>query len=238
MADDLRRERLRRTQEIPGFAPAALSGAPAHAGIAVSTSTAPGIFLKYHPVAIHGTESEGSSGVVETRSANRFAVNLGPATVNAGDILVIRSVGWRWVCEKSGSGTPVVTLPGCPCFVPITLTMTSTTTSNNNTFQSATFNYGSDPSTIGLGMGMYSTTQFVDGLTGDLFWYHLYCTGGQFAINRLYDTSAYGSPYSDATRMRWPVGYSGNTCTPFYLPSGIVFPGGDASADGAVLISA
>lgn len=233
MADDLRRERIRRAGEIPAYSPVAPSGAPSHTGQVLSTSTAPGIFLKYQPVTVRGTESEGSSGVIDTRSANRYAVNLGPATALAGDLLVMRSVGWRWVCEKTSGGSPTITLPGCPCLVPTVVTMTSTTTSNFNMFQSCVFNYGTDPSVIGLGMGMYSTAQFADGITGDLFWYRLACNSGVFGINRLYDTSAYGSPFSDAVRMSW----TGGTCTPFYQPTGHVYTGGDASANGQVILS-
>ena len=92
---------------------------------------------------------------------------------------------------------------------------------------------GSDPGGIascGIGANSYlSTATFPDYTTGDQFYYLLSCYNGSYVLTRVYITSLYGSPYRDMIRYLWPIGYAGNTCTPFDLAAGQMYIGGDPS---------
>ena len=131
--------------------------------------------------------------------------------------------------------SPKIVVPGCPCLIPQTITMTVIhPEANFRMFQDATISYITVPADLApLALGtkaFISTTQFHDDITFDLFWYRLYCSGGFFCISRIYAFSVFGSPFSDAIRYRWLAGYGGNTCSPFSMTTGTIFPGGDPTS--------
>jgi hypothetical protein len=201
-----------------------------------SVPTTPGTFFSVHPVDVSGAEAESGTGVLSADTSRSFLVYVvGSQAPAAGDNLVCRFVGHRWVAErmKGGGHGPVVTIPGCPCqAIPTTLTMTSSAPlSNNQILQSATLQWGPTPpglSPLGIGSSSFlSTTTFTDITTGDQFWYNLYCSLGYYVVTRVYAVSQYGSPYRDVVRYKWLIGFGGNTCQPFMLINGQIFPGGD-----------
>jgi hypothetical protein len=218
---------------------------PAVVGCVSSNASTPivnGTFVTMRPVNIAGVESEASPGVLsEDNSYTFLAYVVGSASSAVGDYLVCHFVGNRWVAERMGGGNAAVVIPGCPCSrSPRTLYMTSSNpNSNNHILQNATLVYGPTPSNLlplAIGQSSYlSTTTFTDFSTGDQFWYYLSCYLGYYVLTRVYATSLYGSPYRDATRYRWPIGFPGNSCTPFLLANGQIFSGGDPSC--AVTIS-
>ena len=205
--------------------------------------TTTNVFVSINPVDVLGTDSEGLAGTLTvdgSRSLLVFLVGSKPAV--AGDFVICRFLGNRWVAERLGKSISGISLPGCPCAsIPTTLTMTSSKpTSNNFIFQNATLVYGPPPASLAaLNLGakcFLSTQQFKDYSTNDQFWYYFGCLQGFYIITRVYATSAYSSPYRDQTRYRWLAGTSGNACSPFLLSKGTIFSGGDASC--VVTISA
>jgi hypothetical protein len=200
----------------------------------VPTST--GTFFSLNPVDVTGAEAEGGTGALSVDTSRSFLVYVvGSKAPVAGDLLICRFVGHRWVASRMGGKSGGVTVPGCPCQTsPTTLTMSSSEPdSNNQILQSATLQYGTTPlelAALGLSAASYlSTTTFTDTATGDQFWYYLSCFLGYYALTRLYAESAYGSPYRDIVIYRWLIGASGNSCEPFLLANGTIFPGGDPS---------
>jgi hypothetical protein len=106
---------------------------------------------------------------------------------------------------------------------------------NFGMFQDATLSYITVPPALALlSLGtkaFISTTTFIDGITGDTFWYRFFCAGGYFCISRIYAVSAYGSPFSEAVRYRWLAGQPGNSCNPvFLMTNGIIYTGGDPAS--------
>ena len=109
------------------------------------------VFVSINPVDVLGTDTEGSVGILTvdgTRSLLVYLVGSKPAV--AGDFVICRFLGNRWVAERLGKSISGISLPGCPCAsVPTTLTMTaSKPTSNNRIFQNATFVYAAPPSSL------------------------------------------------------------------------------------------
>ena len=227
---DLRRERLRRSGEYASLVRDAGPGAPALLGQVITASTTPGKFLKFHPVGVTGTAVEGGSPGFAIRSPTRLALFLGPGTALAGDYLVVKFVGYRWVCEKATGSGSGYSLPGCPCPVPGSLTMSVVRPDANfGMFQNATLGYGACPVTFSppFPNGIYSSLSFVDGVTLDTFAYRFFCSGGYFCLSRVFQNSLYGSPFADAVLYRWLVPTAGNSCSPFSLTNGRVYSGGD-----------
>jgi hypothetical protein len=95
------------------------------------------------------------------------------------------------------------------------------------------FDHQSTPpalSAFGFGPFVYiSNTTYIDGITLDDFWYTFFCTGGYACISRIYATSAYGSPFSDVIRYRWFETDAGNSCSPYSMTNGKIYPGGDST---------
>lgn len=191
--------------------------------------TTTGNYFAVHPVSVGGIESEGSPGTFSVAAAATvFFLAIGSKAPIVGDVLIARSIDGRWVAEwGSKTTTGVVSTPGCPCrATPANLTMTSSKPQSNfGTFQNATFQYGVTPpdySTLGLGASSYlSRETFVDQVGGNLFRYYLGCDNGVYYLTRVYPG------FRDLVRYRWQIGISGNTCTPFRLPQGQMYQGGD-----------
>ena len=230
-------------RELP---PGLLSEYPLLVGRVYGNPTVPtnnSVFVSINPVDVSGIESEGETGIITVDGSRTILVYLmGSKPVVAGDYVICRFLGNRWVAERLGTSISGISLPGCPCvLVPTTLSMTSSKPSSNNLiFQNATFVYAAPPPNLAaLNLGgkcFLSTQQFKDYSTNDQFWYYFGCYQGLYIITRVYATSLYASPYRDQIRYRWLAGTSGNTCAPFLLSKGTIYSGGDASC--VVTISA
>jgi hypothetical protein len=227
-------------------APGPLARSPAFVGRVFANPSVPtstGRFFAVHSVAVLGAEGEGQPGSLSDdagTTANVFVV--GSRVPAAGDDLVCRLVGDRWVAESAPAlGAAGITLPGCSCTViPLMLRMTSLNPScNGGMFQPCTLAYGATPTQYGaLALGaecFLSTASFVDE-NGDSFRYYFACERTQFTLSRVYANSLFGSPFLDPVRYTWPLGAPGNTCDPFLLAGGQIYPGGDPSC--SVTISA
>ena len=203
--------------------------------------TALGVFYATHPVVVAPGATEGAAASVSVDASRTIFVNvLGAVAPVAGDVLIAKSVDHRWVAEKPHPASGGIIVPGCPCYSsPASLTMTSSKpTSNGGMFQNATIVYGVTPTVLAplnLGASCYlSTAYFPDLTTGDQFRYNFFCYFGYYILTRVYDTSVYGSPYRDQIRYRWPVGFPGDTCSPFSMASGAIYTGGDTTCIVAV----
>lgn len=200
----------------------------------VPASTA--AYFSVHPVSTSGVEGEANPGILTVDASRSFLVYVvGSKRPVSGENLICRFVGNRWVAERMGRASTGISLPGCPCTVPPLLHMSVIRPdANSGMFQDATLAYGPTPqefASLALGTNSYiSTTDFLDIITNDRFRFHFFCAGGYFCINRIYATSVYGTPFSDAIRYRWLGGLPGNTCTPFIMTNGRVYPGGDPTS--------
>jgi len=212
---------------------------PTMIGQVFGNPTVPTSSFKYfsvNPVFASGIELEGNLGSLTVDFTRSFLVYvIGTKTPVAGDLLICKFIGNRWVAERMGKTSSIVTLPGCPCLLPPSLQMSVIRPDANfGMFQNATLAYTAVPpelSLLALGTNSYiSTTTFIDQVTLDSFWYHFFCSGGYFCISRIYAVSVYGSPFSDAIRYRWQSGQPGNSCIPFLMSNGKVFPGGDPTS--------
>jgi hypothetical protein len=201
---------------------------------AVTIPTASQVYYSVHPVSVAGAESEGGAGVLTVDAARSFLVYLvGSTPAVAGDYLLCRFIGNRWVAERMRSATaPKINLLGCPCQVPSTLNMSVPNPSMNfEIFQSATIQWMPVPPALAalqLGPSAFlSTALFTDQLSTYPFRYQLFCSGGFFSLTRVFEQSDFGSPFREAFRYRWLPGLFGGTCTPFLFPQGQVFQGGN-----------
>jgi hypothetical protein len=199
----------------------------------VPTST--GAYFSVHPVDVAGTEGEGSPGTLLVDTSRSLLVYvIGSKAPAAGDYLVCRFVGHRWVAERFAKTPPGVLIPGCPCAsVPRTLQMSvSNPNLNNRIFQPATLQYYSPvpPQFSALALGSFaflSTTSFTDDLSTSPFWYYFTCFQGSYALTRVYPKTGTGQPFRDSIRYRWSVVAPGNSCSPFLLNNGTIYTGGN-----------
>ncbi len=197
---------------------------------------ATGAYFSVNPVLVAGTEVEAGSGILTVDVSRSFPVFVvGSKAPVAGENLICRLIGSRWVAEHMGKASNKITVPGCPCLIPPTLHMSVVhPEANVGIFQNAVLNYTTLPPELApLGIGaksFISSTSFIDNITFDLFWYRFFCASGFFCLGRVYATSLYGSPFSDTIRYRWLAGQPGNTCSPFLLSNGQIYPGGDATS--------
>lgn len=85
--------------------PRTLAGAPTFAGTTTTVTTYPtsaGKFFAIKFTAITGTESEGSSATLATRTSIIYAYNLGTAIPATGTTVVCTWVPYRWVFRYDG----------------------------------------------------------------------------------------------------------------------------------------
>jgi hypothetical protein len=102
-------------------------------------------------------------------------------------------------------------------------------------FQPCTIAWQATPAwASGLALGsdcFLSTARLLDPFTGGYFYYNLTCDTIYFRLSRVYDgTTNYGftgTPYQDATIYTWRIGDPGNSCSPFLLSGGTIYPGGN-----------
>ena len=198
--------------------------------------TTTGVYFAARPVDVLGSESEGEPGTLTTSTDTMYVYVIGSKAPVEGEYLTAHFVGNRWVAERMNKGPAGVFIPGCPCAsVPETLTMTvSKPLSNYQIFHNCTLQYNSpvpsDYTKLSLGsFAWLSTATFTDQFSTNPFRYYFGCYQGYYALSRVYAKTNAGPAYVDSIRYRWLAGFFGNTCTPFYLQSGSIFSGGDAS---------
>lgn len=123
--DDLGKERLRRSDprrwDSGMYRPVA--GAPAMVGVVTagagggSVPATTGAYFLVHPVDVAGAENEGGVGLYTTGAAEIPVYVTGAVVPVAGDPLICRFVGHRWVAQKDSPtvacGSLCVTVPGC-----------------------------------------------------------------------------------------------------------------------------
>jgi len=219
--------------------PAAGTPYPAFVGRVFGDPTVPsatGAFYAVHPVDVTGPEAEAGPGSLAIdASRSQLVYVVGSVAPAAGDDLVCRFIDDRWVGERFGRHATNITLGGCSCAnIPAALKVhVSEPDSNNRIFQNCTLVYGPTPDGLGP-LAAYpnsylSSAQFTDSYSGDKFWYYFACVQGDYVLTRVYLKSVYGSPFRDTVRYKWLIGYKGNVCSPFLLPDGVIYTGGDAS---------
>lgn len=198
----------------------------------------PGKFVMVNRVDVSGAECEGCSPTLTVDTSHAIPVALLTGSASVGDDLICYSVANRWVAEKATGSGPYGTtghIPSCFCDpIPTPLTVTSSDHSIDfGTFQDATLAYGAAPSPFpGSGvpaMGFFSTASFVDGFSGESFYYWLNCSLNTFTLNVIFPDFG-GSPLNAGSVYQWllgPVdssegGPGTNTCSPFVLDFGRV----------------
>lgn len=201
--------------------------------------TAAGTYVSVHPCQVYGPEVEGGAPTVTVDTARSLVVYvLGTARPVAGDNLICRFVGNRWVADRFGAAPGGGTVrPGCACPsspVTITISQLGPDDATPRTVQPCTMAFGPLPAwALPLALaadhnGYLSTSSFVDGSTGDTFYYHLDCYVGFYALTRIYQTSGFGSPFRDLIRYRWTIGAAGNSCAgPWQMHSAGIYAGGN-----------
>jgi hypothetical protein len=132
-----------------------------------------------------------------------------------------------------GSESGSACMPGCACSsAPATLYMTSVGPCAG-VFNDCTLVYGPTPTSLsGIGLGancFLSTATFVDALSGLSYRYYLNCDTIFFRISRVYLPTSGSGPFHDSSIYSWSIGQPGNTCSPFALASGFIYPGGNTT---------
>jgi hypothetical protein len=112
--DDLWRSRLRVDASTPPDPGRARRGTPSFVGLVTSTGTlAVGKFVTVAPVALLGTEADGSTGTSTAVGGSVIAYPVGPGAPTTGDLVVCRRVDYRWVFDEF---TGAVFMPPTPGF--------------------------------------------------------------------------------------------------------------------------
>ena len=221
-------------------------GQPSFVGRVVADAkqpTAPGYYYLVNPVAVLGAETEGATAsLVADTTRTALVCVIGTKAPSAGDDLVCRFVENRWVAERYGAASPPpppppppppASIPGCTCSaIPAVITMSSSGPCVPSDFQACTIEWQATPSDFsGLALGAYcflSTETFDDPYTGGTFQYNLSCDTIYFRLSRVYHSTSYGPAYQDAATYTWRIGDPGNSCSPFLLSGGTIYPGGDS----------
>ncbi len=211
---------------------------PAFVGRVVAVSSLPvanELYYAVHPVTLLGEETEGGKVVaVEDVNTLIFTCVIGSQTPSVGDELVCRFVNHRWVAERYGhhSGVVVGVIPGCACVqIPSPLHLSSTGPCGDGTFPACVFQFGPTPPELtGLDLGancFLSNETFTDSYSGAPYRLHLGCDTIFIRLSRVFLPSALGDAFHDATIYAWSIGQPGNTCHPFLLSTGYIYPGGN-----------
>jgi hypothetical protein len=212
--------------------------------VTASPAIAVGEFLMVNPVSVVGAEVEGGAGGTVVDSSTAVPVYLvGPQPAQQGDLLICRSVQFRWVAERGGrshSGGVVAT--GCPCSggaagtTPATLFMhVDHPELNVQNFRPATLVYGpTDAAYLPLSIGpfnWFSAESFPELGGIQSFRYLFRCESGYYTLRKIYVTSIAGSPSLSSVIYKWLIGFPGNNCdlpnNPFRLSAGQIYTGGD-----------
>lgn len=221
-----------------GLSPA---GQPSFVGRIVADAMQPTSTDRYYlvnPVSVLGAEAEGGTPtLVADATKSALVCVIGTKAPSAGDDLICRFVENRWVAERYGASPPPPpppppTIPGCSCAtIPTTLQMSSSGPCVPSDFQACTLEWGPTPAefaSINLGANCFLSTQvFSDPFTGGTFRYNLSCDTVFFRLSRVYEPSPDGPAFRDSATYTWQMGANGNSCSPFLLASGTIYPGGD-----------
>jgi hypothetical protein len=233
------------SEVVSRFVGLGLGGPPAFVGQIVADSkqpTAAGYYYRVNTVAVLGTEGEGNpaSLVVDTTTSVLVCV-IGTKSPSAGDNLICRFVENRWISECHGVSSPpppppppYATIPGCSCSqIPATLQMSSSGPCYPGDFQAGTLQWGPTPSqfsSLGLGANCFLSTQDFQEPTqtppSGRFRYTFGCTANFFSLSRVYEPTQFTQAYHDTTIYTWAIGLTGNSCSPFLLSNGTIYPGG------------
>lgn len=197
--------------------------------------TSGNLYFACHQVDCEGPEVEGGTATLSEGTEVFYTAVIGSTAPQAGDYLIARPVpSGRWAADVPV--TPPdhgINLAGCPCaLVPLVLHMdVNNPALNHGIFQPTTLVYGPTPPEylpLSIGTGSYlSPGSFTDQVTGDSYRYWFTCYSGYYGISRVYLKSVLGSPYRDMFRYTWLAGLRGNSCSPFLLGFGQIYPGGD-----------
>jgi hypothetical protein len=235
--DDLELARILRAARDRSAPPPASTGSRAFMGRVTTTTPAVGKFMNVIPQAVIGTETEGGSATITDLGSTPTPVYLvGPGVPATGDQVIARWSDWRWVARKrgtGGSGPPTITIPGCSCTaIPATLSMTSTGPCDG-VFNDCTIIWGTNPTgytgcTGVTSPSFLSTTEFTDALSGLVYRYRVTCDTIFIRINRVYKDTGSGC-FNDSSIYTWSLATTGNTCSPFAMTSGFIYPGGYTS---------
>ena len=223
-----------------GSGPEPIARCPAFVGRVVANPAVPtstGRYFSVRPVTALGLEGEGETGTLAVAPSTTVLVYVvGAKAPAAGDDLVCRHLGHRWVAERASGqgGRIVIDTPFCPCpKTPRTLRMTATPEMcGQGVFRSATLVGGPLPDGFaGRVQGinpMLSAETFTDLFSGDRFRYVFTCESRSYALSRIYPSSPYGDYFQDLVRYRWPCPSALNGCNPFLLLEGVAASGGDS----------
>ena len=217
------------------------TGQPSFVGRVVADAhqpTAPGYYYLINPVSVVGAEAEGGSPtLLPDATTTALVCVIGTRAPSAGDDLICRFVENRWVAERYGATPPPpppppVTIPGCNCTaIPTTLHLSSSGPCVPSDFQACTITWmATPPEFSGLLLGDYcflSTDIFDDPFTGGTFRYALSCDTIFFRLSRIYEPTDFGPAFHDSPIYTWQISSSSNSCSPFLLSSGTIYPGGD-----------
>ena len=218
------------------------AGQPSFVGRVVADAhqpTASGYYYLVNPVSVVGSEAEGGSpALLPDTTTTALVCVIGTRAPSSGDDLICRFVENRWVAERYGATPPpppppTPTIPGCTCTsIPATLHMSSSGPCVPSDFQTCTIQWGPTPTeftSLGLGANCFLSTQvFNDPFTGGTFRYNLGCDTVYFRLSRVYEPSSFGPAYHDSAIYTWQISSPGNSCSPFLLSSGTIYPGGDS----------
>ncbi len=217
----------------PGQFPSFVGRVTANPVLPVGTNR----YYSVHPVAVFGVEGEGNlATLMPDTSTTVLVCVIGPKAPAVNDDLVCRFVGNRWVAERfgaKGNGDGGATIRGCACVTIPTVLHMSVSGPCEGVFQPCVIQYGPTPANLsGLNLGancFLSTTTFVDDFSGIGYRYNLQCDTIFFRLSRVYLPSAYGGAFHDSSIYSWSIGQPGNTCHPFLLSTGYIYPGGNTN---------
>jgi len=218
------RRRSEAAQGVPSFVGRVVNGG-------AMPNRVPGYYL-LQPQRIGGVEAEGATVSATDRGSRIVSLVVGQRVPAVGDRLLARMIRGRWVAETKQAGGGGPTVPFCLCAtVPQTLSMSVSDPLNltRGALQNCTLQWQPKQAwnTFNLGpYGFYSTATFRDDVyTFQEFYYFFNCIQGQPALSRIYQTSAFGSPFLTPTQWAWlPISSPpDNTCSPFLLTKGTLF---------------
>jgi hypothetical protein len=231
-ARDARDAESRPTGRGSGQYPAFVGRVVAHPKLPTATNQ----YYSVNPVAILGVEAEGTTAtLVPDPTSTILVCVIGSKTPSIGDDLVCRFTGNRWVAERfggqaSGGGA---TIQGCACVsIPTSLHL-SASGPCDGVFLPCSLLYGPTPaslSNINLGANCFLSDQtFVDSLSGLSYRYNFGCDTIFFRLSRVYLPTSTSGAFHDSSIYSWSIGQPGNTCKPFLLSNGYIYPGGNTT---------
>jgi hypothetical protein len=195
-----------------------------------------------HPATIAFDEQEGAVPTFTVDTSLQVVLGVLGHVPAVDDYLLAKADGPRWIAERGSTGGPPPPPPpppppataGCSCgsgVVPATLTMSNSGPCLSSDFLSCNITWQATPSVFsGLALGSWcylSNEMFADPFTGRTFEYNLSCDTVFWRLSRVYYPTTYAPASQDGVTYTWRIGDPGNTCSPFLLTGGTIYPGGD-----------